>query len=93
MCLVSNISLNDISISTQVSDGKATFSNWPESQRDAFSKAARYSDLKCDQMFLALATLTKLQLQTLRRAEIDFQEGLFEQYLTIEGLPPKLWTL
>jgi hypothetical protein len=88
MSLASNISQNDVSISTRVSDGKATFSNWPESQRDAFSKAARYSDFKCDQMFLALATLTKLQLQTLRRAEIDFQEGLFEQYLTIEGLPP-----
>jgi hypothetical protein len=87
MSLASNISQNDVSISTRVSDGKATFSNWPESKRDAFSKAARYSDLKFDQMFLALATLTKLQLQTLRRAEIDFQEGLFEQYLTIEGLP------
>jgi hypothetical protein len=40
-------------------------------------------------MYLALATLTELQFQTLWRAEIDFQEGLFEQYLTIEGLPPK----
>jgi hypothetical protein len=86
MFLVSNISLNDVSISTRASDGKAIFSYWPERRRD--SKAARLSDLNFDQMFLALAALTKIKLQNLQHAEIDFQEVLFKQYLTIEGLSP-----
>ena len=32
--------------------------------------------------------LTKLQHEPYRRAETELQEGHFEKYLTIEGLPP-----
>jgi hypothetical protein len=59
-------------------DGGGIFAEWPESQQQAFCKAAGISNSDRNEVLLVIGILKELQSVPFRRAESEFQEGHLE---------------